>query len=68
MDNLVGVFVGVLVIVIILYNVTLPTMNTAVYGSGAAANLSAQNLTLTGTIQTLLVTTVIVYVVRAMLG
>jgi hypothetical protein len=69
MENLIGLFIGVMVSIIVLFNVTLPTINTALYGSGAgAANVSASNLTLSGVIPTLLITCVVVYVVRGMLG
>lgn len=67
MDNIVGLLIGVMVCIIILYNVTLPTVNTSVYGS-SAANLTATNLSLTTVIPTLLITTVVVYVVRGMLA
>jgi hypothetical protein len=68
MDNIIGLLIGVMVTVIILYNVALPTINTALYGAGSTANLSAQNVGLSAVIPTLLITTIVVYVVRGMLG
>jgi type II secretory pathway component PulF len=69
MENIVGILIGVMVCVIILYNVVLPTVNTALNGAGAAsANLSASNYTLSGVIPTLLIVSVVVFVVRGMLG
>ncbi|QLJ53492.1 MAG: hypothetical protein Sv326_1317 (plasmid) [Candidatus Fermentimicrarchaeum limneticum] len=69
MENIVGILIGVMVCVIILYNVVLPTVNTALNGAGAtSANLTASNYTLSGVVPTLLITSVIVFVVRGMLG
>lgn len=69
MDNVVGTLIGVMVCVIILYNVALPTINTSINTSGAGtANLSTQNYNLSLVIPTLLITTIVVYVVRSMLA
>ena len=67
MDNVVGNLIGGMVIIIIAYDVVLPTTNTAVYGN-TGANLSAQNVTLSGVIQTLIILVIVVYFVRVMVG
>ncbi len=60
MDNLISVFIGVLIAVIILYNVVLPTYNPLIYNTttvaGGAPNLTAQNVSLSAVLPTLLVT------------
>jgi hypothetical protein len=69
MDNIVGLLIGVMVCIIVLYNVALPTINTSINTSGAGtANLSTANYNLSLVIPTLLITTIIVFVVRGMLA
>jgi hypothetical protein len=69
MDNIVGLLIGVMVCIIVLYNVALPTINTSINTSGAGiANLSTANYNLSLVIPTLLIMTIIVFVVRGMLA
>ena len=69
MDNIVGLLIGVMVCIIVLYNVALPTINTSINTSGpGTANLSTANYNLSLVIPTLLITTIIVFVVRGMLA
>lgn len=69
MDNIIGLVIGVMVTVIMLYAVVLPTINTSINGAaGVAANLTSAQYTLTLVIPTLLITTVVVFIARGMLG
>jgi small-conductance mechanosensitive channel len=67
MDNIVGNLIGGMVVIIIAYDVVLPTTNTAIYGN-TGANLSTQNVTLSGIIQTLVILVIVIYFVRVMTG
>ncbi len=76
MENLVGVLIAILIAVIILYNVVLPTNDKAMFGQAnltgngawnltSPSNLSSGMVSLSATVQTLLVATLIIYVVKS---
>lgn len=68
MDNVVGNLIGGMVLIIIAFNVVLPTQNTAIYGSSNSANLSTGNLALAAVLQTMVLLVILIYFVRTMIG
>lgn len=70
MDNIIGLFVAIMVAMIVTYNVVLPTFNSSVVTANNTAthNMTAGNFALTNVIPTLIITTVVVFVVRGMLA
>ncbi|QLJ53493.1 MAG: hypothetical protein Sv326_1318 (plasmid) [Candidatus Fermentimicrarchaeum limneticum] len=73
MENIIGIIISVMIAVIVLYQVVLPTNNSAIMARNATvtetgwSNMTAGNWALTGVIQTLTVVVIVVYVVRSLL-
>ena len=78
MEDLVQNLLGAMVAIILAYQVVLPSLANAVWGttwngtawvgSTTTANLSSGNVLLSGTLQSLVVLVIIVYIVRIMTG